>query len=179
MSNDLIRKIAASAFWRICFPPRRNTLVLWSSRGNGLDPTCSVAFCTIIRKLLEFCFRHSNLLHFAKRREANLPEPCIATQPDSAQRNASWCSKLHEEATWSLLLPICSRGKADQIAARHTVNQSHEEESAKNSRAEKVGANRFLELSLASQHENTAKLSDEVWLLVHAGRVRRDIAQDF
>ncbi|KAL3924944.1 MAG: hypothetical protein SGILL_000734 [Bacillariaceae sp.] len=105
---------------------------------------------------LEFCFRHSNVLHFKKRQDALLEQ--VATQDNALsfeQLPSQTPTTDLEDSAWSLLLPICSRGKSDQVASKHSVN-------AEESTAKQFDTNRFLDLTLASQHKAAVKMSDEI-----------------
>jgi hypothetical protein len=55
-----------------------------------------------------------------------------------------------EGSTWSLLLPICSRGKSPQAPPKHSLNDG----------GKGFSANRFLELSLSSQHDRSAQADE-------------------
>jgi len=108
---------------------------------------------------LEFCFRHTSVLHFSKRKELGIPytghSHCTASTIISTQ------PRQRQPSTWSLLLPVCSRGKSLQDLPRHSVNNGNSNSNTN------FNTNRFLELSMASQHTNSIKMDDELcWAML-------------
>jgi len=113
---------------------------------------------------LEFCFRHTSVLHFAKRKELGIAPPCHSPPLHEKPPEHFWStspSASDKLSTWSLLLPICSRGKSLQSLSKHSVNYN-------NGNQQKFNANRFLQLSMASQHESSTKMEDALcWTMLH------------
>jgi Glycosyl transferase family 2 len=101
---------------------------------------------------LEFCFRYSDVTHFVQKRQQEelKSDSRHATTPEQPLTVAKH-GDLDEE-TWSILLPICSRGKSSQIKPRHSTSLS----------PTGVNTNRFLQLTLDSQHDAVDTLGDLV-----------------
>mmetsp|Transcript_12923 Transcript_12923/g.27249 ORF Transcript_12923/g.27249 Transcript_12923/m.27249 type:complete len:1014 (+) Transcript_12923:733-3774(+) len=98
---------------------------------------------------LEFCYRHSDVTHFAKKRNAQLGNSKLlhagnAFQPESTTK----------ESSWSILLPICSRPRSKQ---KTTVHMTASEADQKN----RFNSNRFIDLALSSQHDDCQKIDSE------------------
>ena len=93
---------------------------------------------------LEFCFRYSDVSHFRQRcPEANrtvVMKPLVSLGPND--------SLVPDVASWSLLLPICSRGKTSQNPRRDP------------DMIDGIHINRFLEVSRAAQHHPENTLDD-------------------
>eukprot|EP00980_Cylindrotheca_fusiformis_P023412 scaffold10472_cov126-Cylindrotheca_fusiformis.AAC.7 len=101
---------------------------------------------------LEFCFRHSDVLHFAARR-ANEEKISKAEGNVKSERNGS--TPVPPELnlrTWSILLPICSRPRASR--AKVFAKENDEAKQVFNS-------NRFTELAVTSQHFHDIEAVDE------------------
>lgn len=106
---------------------------------------------------LEFCFRHTDVIHFKKRREEGKCGLETGLMNYHSQGDAL-SEKDLETATWSILLPICSRGRLDQLKPKHSVNSNI---------ATKFDTNRFLDLSLESQHDVNRKIEDNLcWSMI-------------
>jgi hypothetical protein len=73
---------------------------------------------------LEFCFRYSDFTHFVQKRQKEQlkSDSRHATMPDQPLTVPKH-GDLNEK-TWSILLPICSRGKSSQIKPRHSMSLS-------------------------------------------------------
>lgn len=89
---------------------------------------------------LEYCFRYSDVTHFAKRRDLGEAKSIVSMQ-------------IKEElpcddggGTWSILLPICSRSILQQAQSRHS--HSSKDEAAFNT-------NRFSDLTQSSQYNGS------------------------
>lgn len=103
---------------------------------------------------LEFCFRHSDVYHFAKTRDG-----CEATTGNHTNipREELAPFKALDHETWSVLLPICSRTVSRQVQSRHTSNQS----------ASSFNSNRFSELTKSSQYTGVVTADTSCWELLH------------
>jgi glycosyltransferase involved in cell wall biosynthesis len=102
---------------------------------------------------LEYCFRHSDVTHFAKLRDQGVKK-VISTH----ERNKKPIEELHldrEDATWSILLPICSRTISPQVESRHC--HSVDQETTFNT-------NRFSELTQSSQYNGS--FNESCWDLL-------------
>jgi hypothetical protein len=91
---------------------------------------------------LEFCFRHTDVLHFANRREAQEFNEPTSTTNDIMRPNEE--SRKADIKSWSILLPICSRPRislAKQL-------RGDDDEATRNH----FNTNRFTDLSVTSQH---------------------------
>ncbi|KAG7347361.1 glycosyl transferase family 2 protein [Nitzschia inconspicua] len=101
---------------------------------------------------LEFSFRHTEILHFKKNKTER-----GSCSKEQQRRKTSETENLEqkdmEEATWSMLLPICSRGKSDQKTPKHCVNSNE---------AMKFDSNRLFDLSLESQHDVDRILHEDI-----------------
>lgn len=118
------------------------------------DPMEDLSKCIDNYDELEYCFRYSDVLHFAERREqqrAKLHPPseskkCL-TQMDAEE---------YVNATWTILLPICSRKVSIQAAARHEHT----------TKPTKFDTNRFSELTQSSQYGVVAEDDKGCWELL-------------
>lgn len=114
---------------------------------------------------LEFCFRHTSVLHFSQRKERAISYRSTSTTSSSSDSTASLLSSQQQQqqqqpSSWSLLLPICSRGKSLQALPKHRVNSQGNANTNFNT-------NRFLELSNSSQHNLSIKMDDELcWAML-------------
>ena len=105
------------------------------------DPTEDLSTVIANYDELEFCFRYTDVLHFVNKRHQQ-----------EAQSSAKEKNPPEEHATqtkiplssWSLLLPICSRPRASQATPVHMVHDG-----------DKFDSNRFIDLALSSQHDDT------------------------
>eukprot|EP00551_Chaetoceros_affinis_P012567 CAMPEP_0203682834 /NCGR_PEP_ID=MMETSP0090-20130426/47203_1 /ASSEMBLY_ACC=CAM_ASM_001088 /TAXON_ID=426623 /ORGANISM="Chaetoceros affinis, Strain CCMP159" /LENGTH=845 /DNA_ID=CAMNT_0050551951 /DNA_START=88 /DNA_END=2622 /DNA_ORIENTATION=+ len=93
---------------------------------------------------LEFCFRHSDVLHF-QQRQKNLQLSTSSSLGDSWQEEM----KIPQDddcgiASWSLLVPICSRPKVSQAPPPHDVSKSNKD---------LFNSNRFIDVAISSQHD--------------------------
>ena len=107
---------------------------------------------------LEFCFRYSDVSYFVKRQtkgdEGIVMKKLVTLDQDSS---------IPDIATWSILLPICSRGKTSQ-------NKRHDPDMIPG-----ININRFLEITRNAQHstENTLEgllcwlMLEEVCMTLH------------
>mmetsp|Transcript_17483 Transcript_17483/g.47688 ORF Transcript_17483/g.47688 Transcript_17483/m.47688 type:complete len:1004 (-) Transcript_17483:1972-4983(-) len=111
---------------------------------------------------LEFCFRHTDVKHFKIRKDMQevLPGPTLldaaAEVPSSHHSEIPRpMTKVESSvpASWSILLPICSRFKQGILRS----NQSKNQDSASNP---EFNANRFHDLSVASQHQSLDELEE-------------------
>ena len=89
---------------------------------------------------LEFCFRYSDVSYFVKR-QTKRNEGIVMKRLVTLDQDSS----IPDIATWSILLPICSRGKTSQ-------NKRHDPDMIPG-----ININRFLEITRNAQHstENT------------------------
>jgi glycosyltransferase involved in cell wall biosynthesis/LPS sulfotransferase NodH len=97
---------------------------------------------------LEFCFRYSDVTHFAKRRKEAELTGITTTMKQPTLVSFDKLDPITEIATWSILLPICSRGKQSQNKPRHSLV------------IPKVNTNRFLQLTREAQHDPENTLDD-------------------
>ena len=102
---------------------------------------------------LEFCFRHSDVFHFAKKRQES-----AKTNTEDESSNASEENEEVATSTWSILLPICSRKVKPQVAPRH------EQSNKRNS--QEFNTNRFSHLSQSSQYDNAIPPDEGDWQLI-------------
>lgn len=93
---------------------------------------------------LEFCFRYSDVSHFVQKR-SKLDHKVVMKKLVSFDQKDYVVSEI---ATWSLLLPICSRGKTSH-------DEHHEPDIIPG-----ININRFLEVSRAAQRGTKNKLDD-------------------
>jgi hypothetical protein len=101
-------------------------------------------------KDLEFCFRHTDVLHFQQKRE--LASGKVAPTPQlTVVAAASDSVDDKNVATWSILLPICSRPLTSQAPPPHNLETTKEQ----------FNTNRFLDLALSSQHNPNATVDEE------------------
>ena len=110
---------------------------------------------------LEFCFRYSDVSHFAtkqKRKEeeeqkTQLP-PNNKSQTKQVENNSGGPSAVptSTHSTWSILLPICSRSKESQSKPVHDTNNRSVDDDA----SERFNSNRFLHLTMSSQYDTTS-----------------------
>ena len=101
---------------------------------------------------LEFCFRHSDVLHFARHRREQA-KPLVVAGPKGHQGEPFEGGDLL--CTWSLLLPICSRPRVSQATPVHSVNAG-----------DKFNTNRFLDLLLSSQHNEDVVDEAKCWSML-------------
>lgn len=101
---------------------------------------------------LEFCFRHSDVLHFANKRGSST----ASTSNNFSHKQSAPLQRLENE-TWSILLPICSRSISLQAQPRHSTNQKS---------SNSFNVNRFSELSKSSQHNSDIVDDAECWELL-------------
>lgn len=104
---------------------------------------------------LEFCFRHSDVLHFEKRKEEQVVKN--SESPASVSKGPTE-SSLEEPssfvASWSLMLPICSRGKASSANCNGHVRHGSD--------SKQFNSNRLLDLTLSSQHTEDNTVDDSI-----------------
>lgn len=74
---------------------------------------------------LEYCFRYSDVSHFAKRREQEVIE-AITAMPVTSQQPLEEVTCNDDYGTWSVLLPICSRTVSQQAKSRHNHSSNQE-----------------------------------------------------
>lgn len=111
------------------------------------DPTEDLSTVIENYEELEFCFRHSDVLHFAQRREEQ-------SQRNVIEQKRSNSVEIHDSsclATWSILLPICSRPKISQAEKPHHTSATKD----------KFNTNRFLDLTLSSQYNDDCMIDEE------------------
>jgi len=99
---------------------------------------------------LEFCFRHTDVLAFAK----------FAQQPRQMMLAAKEEDRIDEDCvkSWSLLLPICSRTKASKATGQSVSEAS-----------EQFNSNRLIDLVATSQYNPDDEIdNDACWKLLHA-----------
>ena len=93
---------------------------------------------------LEFCFRYSDVSHFMQRR-SKVDSKVVMEILVSLDEEGCFTPDI---ATWSLLLPICSRGKTSE-------NQRRDPDMIPG-----ININRFLEISRAAQHDSQNRQDD-------------------
>jgi hypothetical protein len=105
---------------------------------------------------LEYCFRHTDVLHFAQRGDddSGITSHLTATNEIDDQQNEPSSS---HTSSWSLLIPICSRCKAKEVPSVFGGVEN------------RFNSNRFIDLSMSSLHCGANKV-DEVacWALLSA-----------
>ena len=101
---------------------------------------------------LEFCFRYSDVLHFANRRSTGPSKVMADSVPVLSPPLEN-----HEDGTWSILLPICSRTVLLQSQSRHSTNKN----------ASTFNTNRFSELTKSSQYTSDVICETKCWELLH------------
>lgn len=101
---------------------------------------------------LEFCFRHSEVLHFQKRRERALKDGDISAKAGEKTDTTTPAKSLPKDSSWSILLPICSRPKTSQAPPHHNVEKIKDQ----------FNSNRFIELAVSSQHNPNAAIDEDV-----------------
>jgi hypothetical protein len=113
---------------------------------------------------LEYCFRHSDVLHFIKQRAVKKD----SSSPNSNSKETDAKLKYHKGCmsnegetdftrSWSLLLPICSRAKA--VTA--PTDESFEEHS------KRFNTNRLIDVAVASQYNSRTDADhEECWQLL-------------
>ena len=94
---------------------------------------------------LEYCFRYSDVEHFAKRRDQETIKP-IAKLPAPNQQSVQVMPCNSEDGTWSVLLPICSRTVSQQAKSRHSHSTTQETS---------FNTNRFSDLTQSSQYNGS------------------------
>jgi LPS sulfotransferase NodH len=92
---------------------------------------------------LEFCFRHTDVLHF-KQQHRHVKSPWNFNE-DSTKKDDSDLAEPECLPSWSILLPICSRTKSS--VATGTV-------SSKEHVREKFNSNRLIDLATSSQYDS-------------------------
>lgn len=102
---------------------------------------------------LEFCFKHSDILHFKQKRELEL-EKNDPIQTEKSKLLIMDKDEFSCVASWSLLVPICSRPKISQ------AQPLHEKDVAKSK--ELFNSNRFIDLAISSQHNPNADVNTEL-----------------
>ena len=136
---------------------------------------------------LEFCFRYTKVSHFRERlqefndeEETKPPSPTSVADADQEIIGEGWLSNNEKVdavgdekmvntnlSTWSILLPICSRGKMPQGKHPHTVASSTTMNEKLDEEESLFDRNRFLELSLASQHDVSKSMEEKFcWRLL-------------
>lgn len=109
---------------------------------------------------LEYCFRHTDVLHFAQRGDGSsittTSHFTVTNQTDDQQNEPS---SSYNVSSWSLLIPICSRCKVKEVPS---VLGSVEESG--------FNSNRFIDLSMSSQHCSAKEghHEDDCWVLLSA-----------
>ena len=101
---------------------------------------------------LEFCFRHSDLLHFKRRRQQDSGMPSTVQNNEDHQEQEAPEDPNGYLATWSLLVPICSRPKVSQAKPVHDVSNIQD----------RFNANRFIDLAVSSQHNPKESIDGEL-----------------
>jgi len=100
---------------------------------------------------LEFCFRHSDILHFRQRREKQFKAlDTVMLSPVTMKEEQKEQETLL--STWSLLVPICSRPKVSQAPHPHASVASRND----------FNSNRFIDLSISSQHQPNVDASNSI-----------------
>ena len=156
----------------------------------GVDPTAPVKrlketvkqanpqedLATVIQNYdqLEFCFRYSNLVHFVQRiHNQQTTASMVDGQDDAALSDQDQALDSFASvdppplASWSILLPICSRTMSKQTKPRHMVNQGPHDPNTKEQH--NFSANRFLDLTLSSQYDEKSKATvnhDSCWAML-------------
>jgi hypothetical protein len=93
---------------------------------------------------LEFCFRHSDILHFENRRQ-KIPPVSPVTKLRAINDTDNYSSADENNLkTWSILLPVCSRPRASQVKMPKGTDVE--------AKKKLFNANRFTDLSVSSQH---------------------------
>lgn len=98
---------------------------------------------------LEFCFRLSDITHFAKRRNTSLGD----CKPQKHRTVVQPTSSVAKISSWSILLPICSRPQSKQKTPAHSVASDAQPKKQFNS-------NRFIDLALSSQHDDCDEVDE-------------------
>ena len=120
---------------------------------------------------LEFCFRHSDIRHFAEKRNAS-PPPAAPPSP-TTNRIAPEASLAYDLESWSLLLPICSRPRTSQAKPLH----DHSTDAI----AKSFNTSRFLDLAISSQHDPVQAIdADLCWTMLSefAASLRETASQE-
>jgi len=76
---------------------------------------------------LEFCFRHSDVLHFQRRRDVDNEERKELSLPTGSGSLPEKGDDQTYLESWSLLVPICSRPKMSQAPKPHDVASTKEQ----------------------------------------------------
>lgn len=105
-------------------------------------------------KELEFCFRHTDVTHFQSRHDLSMKKKFTESEDEEQNYHKnesdgddfSWSSN-----SWSILLPICSRGKKP----KGTECSNDDKDKSSNT----FNSNRFIDLSLSSQHDGERKIT--------------------
>lgn len=113
---------------------------------------------------LEFCFRYSDVFHFAhKRKQGLLPVDSangVVKKKLHTSNVDSTTSSDADAATWSLLLPVCSRGKRSQ-----NTNKLRDSALVPDG----INVNRFLEISREALNNQDNTLDDLLcWSMLEA-----------
>mmetsp|Transcript_5205 Transcript_5205/g.15151 ORF Transcript_5205/g.15151 Transcript_5205/m.15151 type:complete len:1022 (+) Transcript_5205:39-3104(+) len=95
---------------------------------------------------LEFCFRLSDITHFAKKRDAQ-----FGFSKPLQTGNKIQSKETPTKHSWSILLPICSRRRSKQKTPVHST-------SSETNQHEKFNSNRFIDLAISSQHSTADKI---------------------
>ena len=105
---------------------------------------------------LEFCFRHTDVLHFSEKNKQGM-----TTQATPSQVMTTAKLDVSEEdclMSWSLLLPICSRTKATTNAGQTAVEAT-----------KKFNSNRLIDLVAQSQYSADAEIDQKLcWKLLRS-----------
>jgi hypothetical protein len=94
---------------------------------------------------LELCFRHSDSIHFQNRRAAEIVHSPSDAPDEEDKKAVEKCL-----ATWSILVPICSRPKVFQAPLPHDVSKT----------IDRFNSNRFIDLAVSSQHNPSSDVLD-------------------
>jgi len=97
---------------------------------------------------LEFCFRHTDVLHFSKRFEESRigGTETVEQYCEDGQHDVENDDTL---ATWSILLPICSRGKSSEVQLDDLKKAT-----------ETFNSNRLIELTTSSQYHPALRVDE-------------------
>jgi hypothetical protein len=106
---------------------------------------------------LEFCFRHTDVFHF----KTKPPLRPTTSQPIEAPFLASSCAPICLK-TWSILLPICSRGKASQTATSRSYRNGFDTTT--------YNSNRLIDLAVSSQDDvsEAEQTEEECWNILRS-----------
>jgi len=72
---------------------------------------------------LKYCFRYSDVTHFAQLRDQEVTKATIMAHVTDQQHVEELCG--YGERTWSILLPICSRTVSQEAKPQHSHSVHH------------------------------------------------------